>query len=149
MFKNSEHQRKLCNFMANLDNFLFVLLAECTSTVSPEEDNAAMKCGGRASILFMPRLLLDRTTARGTTWEDVPTQNTLLRMPIAGKENRAMTGSRRTWATIQAQANTPGMNLLFLTLCPAFFVTAFCQLQRGQSGCQIKFKINLSLILIF
>lgn len=57
-----------------------------------------------------------RATARGTMQEDEPTWNTPWQMPTAGKENRAMTGSRCTWATVQAcQTNTHGMGLFLLT----------------------------------
>lgn len=92
----------------------FVLLAEPTSTVSPEGSAAMEHFGGAPH--YTPSGV--EPSQRHHVEEDGPALNTTSRMSRAGEWNRVRAGSVCTWATVQAcQANTPGMGLLFLTSC--------------------------------
>lgn len=115
--------------MANPDNFF---LAELTSTLSSEEDSGAIKHRSGSS-LYATATVRQIYCQRHHVGRCVIVEHMIM-MPTAGEENGAMTQAMSTCTTIQAQANTWDGRIIFNLLCPGFFVTAFYQLQRGQSS---------------
>lgn len=147
MFRNREHQQKLCNFIANPDNF-FCLFLQSSHQLFPLR-RTVEQLNTEVGVLYMPRLLYCRSTARDTTWEDAWLWST---WSCCQQQVRRMEPWHSQWVLAPPfrVRQTPGMNLLFLTCCAlASLWLPFISFREASPVFYIKCKVSLSVIFIF